>query len=74
MSTAFTIDEMRRGDWSRVRAIYGEGLATGLAAFMLNPPKWTAWDAAHLPFGRFVARGGDGAILGWAALTPVDNA
>ena len=35
----FTIAEMRRRDWSQVRAIYGEGLATGLAAFMTAPPK-----------------------------------
>ena len=74
MSATFAIEEMRRSDWSRVRAIYGEGLATGLAAFMLAPPIWKNWNADHLPFGRFVARGSDSMVLGWAALTPVVNA
>ena len=36
----YVIDDMKREDWSQVRAIYGEGLATGLAAFMLSPPRW----------------------------------
>ena len=59
-------------DWPAVRAIYAEGLATGLAAFLTDPPSRGAWDAGHLPIGRLVARDGD-ALLGWAALTPVDN-
>lgn len=68
-----TIEEMQRSDWSQVRAIYGEGLATGLAAFMLTPPRWPAWDAGHLSLGRTVARGADGAVLGWSALAPVPD-
>jgi L-amino acid N-acyltransferase YncA len=71
------IDDMQRDDWETVRAIYREGLATGLAAFMLNPPSWKAWDSGHLTIGRLVARtgddGGDGTIAGWAALAPVPD-
>lgn len=67
------IDEMTRRDWSQVRAIYGEGLASGLAAFMLNPPVWKDWDAGHLALGRTVARHDDGRILGWSALAPVPD-
>lgn len=67
---ALSIDPMQPHDWSEVRAIYAEGLATGIAAFMLKPPLWKAWDAGHLPFGRFVARH-EGSIVGWAALGPV---
>lgn len=66
------IEPMTPEDWPQVRKIYAEGLATGLAAFLNNPPAYTAWDAAHLPFARLVAREPD-EILGWAALSPVEN-
>jgi phosphinothricin acetyltransferase len=69
----FTIDAMRRDDWPQVKAIYREGLATGLAAFMLDPPGWRAWDAGHLASGRLVARADDRAVLGWAALARVPD-
>ncbi len=70
-----TIDTMQRRDWPQVRAIFGEGLATGMAAFRLTPPKWDAWDAYYLPIGRTVARNqnADGDILGWSALAPVPD-
>lgn len=71
MTADFRIDEMARGDWVRVRTIYAEGLATGLAAFMKNPPRWPAWDAGHLPIARLIARLADGTIAGWGALSPV---
>jgi phosphinothricin acetyltransferase len=67
------IDDMRKHDWTEVRAIYREGLATGLAAFMLDPPSWNVWDSGHLPVGRLVARASDNAIVGWAALAPVPD-
>ena len=69
----FLIDTMQRQDWAQVRAIYGEGLATGIAAFMKTPPKWPAWHAGHLEFGRFVARDRAGAVFGWSALGPVPD-
>jgi len=71
------IEDMQRDDWPTVRAIYGEGLATGLAAFMTSPPKWAGWNADHLEVGRLVSRrnGGrdDGSIGGFAALSPVPD-
>ncbi len=69
----FTIQDMQRNDWTQVRAIYGEGLATGLAAFMTAPPKWASWNAGHLKLGRSVARSDNNAILGFAALSPVPD-
>ena len=69
----FIIDQMRRRDWAQVRAIYGEGLATGLAAFMTSPPVWKAWDDGHLTIGRTVARNDEDRILGWSALAPVPD-
>ena len=73
MNAAFSIGDMRRGDWKQVRNLYAEGLATGLAAFMTDPPRWDAWDAGHLNTGRLVARASDNTILGWAALAPVPD-
>jgi phosphinothricin acetyltransferase len=73
VSMEFVIDEMQRRDWSQVRAIYGEGLASGLAAFRLHPPVWKDWDAGHLTLGRTVARRADGRVLGWSALSPVPD-
>lgn len=64
---------MRRDDWKQVRDLYAEGLATGLAAFMTDPPRWEDWDAGHLDIGRLVARGVDGTVTGWAALAPVPD-
>ena len=65
------IDTMNlKTDWTTVRDIYAEGLSTGLAAFMSKPPSRADWDAAHLTFGRLVARQNE-AVLGWAALSPV---
>ncbi|MDE0781192.1 MAG: hypothetical protein OSB67_10640 [Alphaproteobacteria bacterium] len=69
----FTIKEMHRDDWTQVRAIYGEGLATGMAAFMTAPPKWASWNAGHLKLGRLVARSDDGGILGFVALSSVPD-
>ena len=59
-------------DWPAVQAIYAEGLATGLAAFMTDPPSQLKWDAGHLPFSQLVLRDSD-TLLGWSDLTPVDN-
>ena len=69
----FVIDAMRRDDWAQVRAIYRQGLATCLAAFMLEPPRWGVWDAGHLMVGRLVARAPDSRLLGWSALAPVPD-
>ena len=70
---SFTIDQMKRNDWAHVRAIYAEGLATGLAAFMSTPPGWEEWDAGHMTLGRLVARTDANSIAGWAALAPVPD-
>ena len=67
------IETMQRDDWPTVRAIYGEGLAAGLAAFTLTPPKWPEWNRDHLPFARLVARDDGGDVCGWAALSHVPD-
>jgi L-amino acid N-acyltransferase YncA len=67
---AYRIEPMQPTDWPQVRVIYEQGIATGNATFETAAPGWPAWNAAHHPFGRLVARA-DVGILGWAALSPV---
>ena len=55
-------------DWPAVSAIYADGIATGNATFESDVPTWEAWNAAH-PTVRLVAEE-DGAVVGWAALSP----
>ena len=68
----YLIEAMRDTDWEQVRAIYSEGIATGLATFQTNAPEWADWNAGHLPHCRLVARA-NGQILGWAALSPTSK-
>jgi phosphinothricin acetyltransferase len=63
-----TLDE---SDWPAVSAVYGEGIATGNATFETEVPSWGRWDAAH-PSLRLVAES-DGAVVGWAALSPYSS-
>ena len=70
--TQFIVETMQVSDWEQVRKIYLEGMATENATFETNAPGWDAWNAAHLPFGRFVARA-DHSVIGWAALSPVSS-
>ena len=66
------VEEMTPEDWSAVRAIYQEGIATGNATFETEAPEWAAWDAHHRADCRLVARL-DGRVVGWAALSPVSS-
>lgn len=57
-----------------VLAIYQAGLDTGLASFETMAPDWPGFDAARLPGHRFVARDpGNGAVLGWVAVSAVSS-
>ena len=68
---------MTAAHWPQVRAIYEQGIATGLATFATSAPTWEAWDRDHLAACRLVAvdadYGGSGQVLGWAALSPVSG-
>ena len=61
---------LRDGDWPAVRRIYGEGIATGDATFETEVPAREVLEAKWLPAHRWVAES-DGAVAGWAAITPV---
>jgi L-amino acid N-acyltransferase YncA len=63
-----TVRDLRPDDWPEVRAIYEEGIRGGDATFEAEPPSWERWDAAHPELWLVAER--DGAIVGWAALSP----
>jgi len=66
------IRPMAADDWSAVRAIYLEGVATGDATFESSAPEWEQWDRSHVASCRLAALL-DGVIAGWAALSPVSS-
>ncbi len=59
--------------YGAVRAIYEAGIAGGNATFATNIPDWVQWNNEHLPHSRFVALDDAGAIVAWAALSPVSS-
>jgi phosphinothricin acetyltransferase len=67
-----SIEPMKANDWPEVRAIYAEGIESGNATFETDSPEWERWDTGHMPNCRIVARS-DGAVVGWAALSPVSR-
>ncbi len=67
-----TIRPMTPDDWEAVRAIYQEGIATGIATLETEPPDWEQWDQTHKPECRLVAED-DGRVVAWAALTSVSH-
>ncbi len=69
----FAIEPLRPAHWPAVRAIYEAGMATGQATFTTEAPSWPEWDAGHLANCRLVALAPEGAVLGWAALSPVSG-
>jgi L-amino acid N-acyltransferase YncA len=66
------IEPLLEDDWPAVAEIYREGIATRQATFETEVPEWNAWDEAHLPEHRLVARLGQ-EVVGWAALMPVSR-
>jgi len=66
------IHAMTESDWPDVAEIYRRGLDAGHASFETPVPAYEEWDAAHLAEPRLVARL-DGAVVGWAALSPVSD-
>lgn len=69
-----SIDAMTRADWSEVRRIYLEGIATREATFETDAPDFTSWDADHIEAPRLVARVPSARrLLGWAALAPASK-
>jgi len=64
------IDAIRPDDWMQVRAIFAEGIESGMSTFETQPPEWESWDKGHLSVCRLAARQNE-RVVGWAALSPV---
>jgi L-amino acid N-acyltransferase YncA len=64
---------LQPADWPGVRAVWAEGIATGDATLEAEPPPWESFDAGRLASHRLVAREPDGAVLGWAAVSPTSS-
>ena len=73
----YIVESMKPEHWPQVRAIYNQGLATGLAAFSTKAPRWDEWDTDHLELGRIIVREegvtGNAGIVAFGALTEVDS-
>ncbi|MDT0328620.1 helix-turn-helix domain-containing GNAT family N-acetyltransferase [Nocardiopsis lambiniae] len=67
-----TTRPMVDADLERVREIYAEGIATGDATFETEAPEVEALKGRWLPDHRWVAEL-DGAVVGWAAASPVST-
>ena len=66
------IRSLSPADWPAVRHIYAEGIATNNATFEQTAPDWDGWDAGKLAHPRLVAEL-EGAVVGWAALSPTSK-
>ncbi len=73
MAVAVTtvVRDLRPEDWPQVSAVYADGIRTGNATFETGVPSWESWDGAHHGI-RLIAEL-DGAVAGWATLTPVSE-
>ncbi len=67
-----TVRALGPDDWTAVRRIYAEGIATGDATFETRVPDRRALDHTWLPDHRWVAEL-DGAVVGWAVARPVSD-
>jgi phosphinothricin acetyltransferase len=59
-------------DWPAVHQIYAQGIAARAATFETEPPTWEQFDAGRLSDHRLVAVE-DGAVVGWAAVSPTST-
>jgi len=69
--TRMEIRDLTPLDSQEVARIFEDGIRTGEATFETAAPSWEVWDAAHTEH-RLVAEL-DGAVVGWAALSPVSE-
>lgn len=68
-----TVRAMTDADADAVLDIYREGIATGDATFETTVPDWETFRERALPGHRLVAADTEGAVRGWAMLSPVSG-
>ncbi|MBP1076429.1 phosphinothricin acetyltransferase [Microbacterium terrae] len=64
---------MTAADWPQIEAIFAAGIAGGEATFETTTPSWEQFDAGKIPDARLVAVADTGAVVGWAAASPVST-
>lgn len=75
MTTPIHIQPATLADWPDIERIYREGIRTGHATFQTEAdiPAGERWFADHMADLVFKAVDEAGALLGWAALSPVSS-
>lgn len=58
-------------DWASVERIFAAGIDGGDATFETSTPDWVGFDAGKIREPRLVAVDEAGAVVGWAAASPV---
>lgn len=61
---------MLQTHWDKVKPIYKEGIATGIATFETEVPEWEIWERNHLENCRLIAFVKNN-VVGWGALCAV---
>jgi phosphinothricin acetyltransferase len=72
MNTEVVIRNITPADYSAIKRIFEEGIATGNATFEKTAPDWEYWDSHKLPFCRLAAVYNN-QFAGWAALSPTSG-
>lgn len=60
---------MNNDDWSRVSAIYQQGIESGISTFNTSVQDFEAWDTSHIKVCRYVFED-NGNVVGWIAASP----
>ena len=66
------IREMNIKDWEQMKAIYLQGIETGVATFNTESPSYEEWNSEHIDSCRFVYVDGE-KVVGWVALSPISS-
>jgi phosphinothricin acetyltransferase len=66
------VRELLNTDWNAVSNIYAEGVATGIATFETEVPKWKLWNEKYIEHSRIVAELNN-EVVGFAVLSQVSK-
>ncbi|ALI99744.1 GNAT family N-acetyltransferase [Rufibacter tibetensis] len=71
--TSVSIQPLLEAHYSRVKAIYEQGILTQNATLETSAPDWEKWNTGHLSHSRLIISTPDEEVAGWAALSPVSG-
>ncbi len=67
------LEPLTAEDWPAASGIYEAGIGGGNATFEPSAPSWEQFAGKCAGYPALAAHGEDGALLGWAALSPVSQ-